>query len=371
MTIYRGDIVPGTGDTARGSASDIDIVDAGSIIAATNVEDALQENRTAIDADEAALAAHIADTSTHGTTGDIVGTSDTQTLTNKTLTSPDINGGTADALTSLTVAADSSSNVSHYAMGTATSTATQYAKLATISYPATNNVSARLTLLLTPKSAGGAYSPVLVMVDALQGTGGLSSSAKIEVLSTDGAAVAYDDLFLDTATASNGTDIDLWMQSIIAAVYDVQVLAESYDTGVSLAWNDGATWTASAPAGATTVTSDFGGAAGVVESGSNANGEYVMFADGTMICNVIKTRSSASYAAGSITAASEFVWTFPATFISVPSVASKHKCGWVYDFTVGHELIDSSSASSAYIKNTGSSRTTGISLHLIAQGKWK
>jgi hypothetical protein len=34
-------------------------------------------------------------------TGTIVGTSDAQALTNKTLTSPDINGGTADALTSL------------------------------------------------------------------------------------------------------------------------------------------------------------------------------------------------------------------------------------------------------------------------------
>jgi hypothetical protein len=37
------------------------------------------------------LSTHESDTATHGTTGDIVGTSDTQTLTNKTLTSPKIN----------------------------------------------------------------------------------------------------------------------------------------------------------------------------------------------------------------------------------------------------------------------------------------
>lgn len=36
-------------------------------------------------------------------TGDVVGTTDAQTLTNKALTTPDINGGTADALTSLGV----------------------------------------------------------------------------------------------------------------------------------------------------------------------------------------------------------------------------------------------------------------------------
>lgn len=45
-------------------------------------------------ATSADLAQHIADTTTHGTTGDIVGTTDTQTLTNKTLGSPVVTGVT-------------------------------------------------------------------------------------------------------------------------------------------------------------------------------------------------------------------------------------------------------------------------------------
>jgi hypothetical protein len=72
-------------------ASAISNVPAGSI-AATDVQAAINE----LDGD---LTTHISDTSTHGVTGDIVGTTDTQTLSNKTLTSPTINTPTVDILT--------------------------------------------------------------------------------------------------------------------------------------------------------------------------------------------------------------------------------------------------------------------------------
>lgn len=147
-------------------------------------------------------------------------------------------------------------------MSTGTATATYYAKLATLAFPATNNVAANLSFILTPKSASGSYPPVIVTATVLQGTSGLSASSKVSMLSSDETAIAHNDLFLVTSAATNGTNIELHMQSIIAAAYDVQLLSSSFDTGVSVsAWNDSATWSATDPtiAAAVSVTSDWAG----------------------------------------------------------------------------------------------------------------
>jgi hypothetical protein len=61
---------------------------------------------------------------------------------------------------------------------------------------------------------------------------------------------------------------------------------------------------------------------GVVESGSNSNGEYVRFADGTQICwanvegvSATAERASGVYGSGG---GDEVNWTFPASFVSAP-----------------------------------------------------
>jgi hypothetical protein len=75
------------------------------------------------------LTNHMADTTTHGTTGDIVGTTDTQVLSNKTLTKPVINGTNPTAATytpatgSQTVALDCAANNMHFVTGHANGTA--------------------------------------------------------------------------------------------------------------------------------------------------------------------------------------------------------------------------------------------------------
>ena len=59
----------------------------------------------------------------------------------------------------------------------------------------------------------------------------------------------------------------------------------------------------------------------VIERGSNANGEYVRFADGTQICTAIAAGVDAATAAGPIYMHSNLLtWTFPASFLSAPVV---------------------------------------------------
>lgn len=59
----------------------------------------------------------------------------------------------------------------------------------------------------------------------------------------------------------------------------------------------------------------------VVERGSNANGEYVRFADGTQICIRLNlSAANASTALGALFRSADVAWTFPAAFIADPFV---------------------------------------------------
>lgn len=60
---------------------------------------------------------------------------------------------------------------------------------------------------------------------------------------------------------------------------------------------------------------------GIVESGSNANGSYIKFADGTMICTHAITQSvaiDAAFAGGY--RSSGYPWTYPLPFVGIPKV---------------------------------------------------
>jgi len=58
----------------------------------------------------------------------------------------------------------------------------------------------------------------------------------------------------------------------------------------------------------------------VIERGSNANGDYVRFADGSQICTLRALETINSAVAGSVHESVLPAWTFPATFVKNPTV---------------------------------------------------
>ena len=117
---------------------------------------------------------------------------------------------------------------------------------------------------------------------------------------------------------------------------------------------------------ATYPNSWFGGIdnTGIVESGSNANGSYIKFADGTMICSSDGISHACNIATGSLYRSADVTWTFPATFYATPRA-----------FASGDNLVIG--AASAW--STTSCTVNGYvgdngrvgNVRLLAIGRWK
>lgn len=105
----------------------------------------------------------------------------------------------------------------------------------------------------------------------------------------------------------------------------------------------------------------------VVERGSNANGEYVRFADGTQICTFAAASQNITTASGSsFISSSTDTWTFPATFLNAPVVfgrADSASNRWM-TFAV----VDATSA--AYRQAGTISSATAVQSILAAIGRW-
>lgn len=109
----------------------------------------------------------------------------------------------------------------------------------------------------------------------------------------------------------------------------------------------------------------------VIERGSNANGEYVKFADGTMICQQYIASQNVTIAAfGALFAGAAPAWTFPVAFVGVvPSVT-------VDAFTSGrltllaHGAAHSLTAASMSIIDPSGAGTFTYALKYTAIGRW-
>lgn len=110
----------------------------------------------------------------------------------------------------------------------------------------------------------------------------------------------------------------------------------------------------------------------IIESGSNANGTYVKFGDGTMICNCLNTFSSVNITTaeiGTFRTSGTLSLTFPAAFYSTPAVslplAGNTSAVW------GASGTTSNSAISFYLIAPSSKTISTMPISAIATGRWK
>lgn len=106
----------------------------------------------------------------------------------------------------------------------------------------------------------------------------------------------------------------------------------------------------------------------VVERGSNANGEYVRFADGTQICNRGNlSAANASTASGSLFRSSASVtWTFPAAFAAAPVVTGDVDDADCWLVTAGAPATTSCDLRAM----ASASKTSALNLRATATGRW-
>lgn len=144
----------------------------------------------------------------------------------------------------------------------------------------------------TPVPAVTAYFAGLSFLATLHVASGASPTLQISGLATPPNMVRR----LQNGTYQNVSSLPAGPYRI-TLVSATQALAESVDPLI--------VGTVSQAAGVPT--------GAIIERGSNANGEYVRFADGMQICNL--TFGASSVIANAMT---QFLWTYPAAFAFVP-----------------------------------------------------
>ena len=106
----------------------------------------------------------------------------------------------------------------------------------------------------------------------------------------------------------------------------------------------------------------------IIERGSNANGTYVRFADGTQICWIVEARNDTVGANGTVSVGA---WTFPATFAAGATTAhmSINHSGCI---VVSNANTTTTAMPDLYLRNVTASGITlsSINLMITAFGRW-
>ncbi|WP_052731800.1 carbohydrate-binding protein [Devosia geojensis] len=111
----------------------------------------------------------------------------------------------------------------------------------------------------------------------------------------------------------------------------------------------------------------------LIERGSNANGEYVKFADGMMICRRVWDVAglAVNTGNGSLFFSAAQTWTFPAAFATgvYPVITGSARIGGVLCYVHPNSTSDNSTGDSIYVVSSAS--VTGTAhIRLVAIGRW-
>ena len=104
----------------------------------------------------------------------------------------------------------------------------------------------------------------------------------------------------------------------------------------------------------------------VVERGSNANGEYVRFADGTQICHRANISMGNTVLGTTLYYSNELTWTFPASFLDRPRIVSGSDSGSTRLFGAG----TCHSATESFIVLTANAAYSNRIGYFTAIGRW-
>jgi hypothetical protein len=107
---------------------------------------------------------------------------------------------------------------------------------------------------------------------------------------------------------------------------------------------------------------------GIIERGSSANGEYVRYADGTMICVIYAagTQTTPTVSGALFRSTNATTWSFPSTFAVAPVVsgmAEENNARWV-----AFDLPTTTSVAFRHLNSLTSA--VAVNTRLMAIGRW-
>lgn len=107
----------------------------------------------------------------------------------------------------------------------------------------------------------------------------------------------------------------------------------------------------------------------VIDRGSNANGEYARFADGTQICWADRALTVTTAAAGSIHVDGSPVnglWAYPAAFISSPNTHCNARHGGMW----ANALVATANSVTSVVMSTVARSSVAVNVAFTAIGRW-